>query len=100
MQVQIQIKGLPGSTRLRQFAAERLNAVLRRCADVIEEVTVRLTDINGPDRGGIDKLCRIVLRLKNDAVLVIEELSADIRSAIESAVRRIDRSVPAGAGIG
>lgn len=99
MQVQIQVKGLPGSTTLKQFAAERLKPVLWRCAGVIEEITMRLTDINGPERGGIDKLCRVVLRLKNDTLLVIEEFSADIRSAIESAVRRINQSVSAAAGM-
>ena len=94
MQIQVQVKGLPAATKLRQLAADRLSRVLARFADAIDEVLVRLSDINGPDRGGADKLCRVVLHLKNQAVLVIEELGGDIVQAIERAIRRLDQTVP------
>lgn len=94
MQIQVQVKGLPGATRLRQLAAQRLQQTLGRFADVIEHVRVSLSDINGPDRGGADKLCRVVLHLKGQAILVIEELGRDIVEAIEGAVARLGKTMP------
>ena len=48
MQVQIQVKGLPGSSKLRRFASHKLNVALSRFAHVIRDATMYLSDINGP----------------------------------------------------
>lgn len=93
MQVQVQVKGLPRSAKLRQFAARKLNAALSRFAHVIQEATVSLADINGPERGGVDKLCRVVLRMKNNSFVVIEELGTDIARSIERVTDRVHRSM-------
>ncbi|MEN9428130.1 MAG: hypothetical protein RLZZ220_2479, partial [Pseudomonadota bacterium] len=45
------------------------------------------------DRGGVDKLCRVVLTLRGDAVLVIEELGSNILQAIERAAERLRQRV-------
>ena len=54
---------------------------------------MHLDDINGPDRGGVDKLCRVVLSMKNDSVVVIEELGSDIRQSIDRVSDRLHHSV-------
>ena len=89
MRVQIQVIGLPGSSKLRRFAAQKLDVALACFSDGIEAASVRLRDINGADRGGVDKLCRVVLTLRGDAVLVIEELGSNILQAIERAAERL-----------
>lgn len=93
MRVQIQIKGLPGSSKLRRFAAHKLEVALSRFSHGIQDATVRLNDINGADRGGVDKLCRVVLTMKNSSVVVIEELGSNIVQAIERAADRLHQSV-------
>lgn len=93
MQVQIQVKGLPGSSKLRRFASHKLNIALSRFAHVIQDATMRLADINGPDRGGVDKLCRVVLTMKNDTVVVIEDLGTDIAQVIDRVTDRLLKSI-------
>jgi len=93
MQVQIQVKGLSESSKLRRFAAHKLNVALARFSHVIEKASMHLDDINGPDRGGVDKLCRVVLRMKNDSFVVIEELGSDIRQTIDRVSDRLHHSV-------
>ncbi|MDP1651395.1 MAG: HPF/RaiA family ribosome-associated protein [Rhodocyclaceae bacterium] len=93
MQVQIQVKGLPGSSKLRRFALRKLNVALSRFSHVIQEATIRLADINGPDRGGVDKLCRVVLTMRNNSVLVIEDLGTDIAHTIDRVTDRLHQSV-------
>jgi len=58
----------------------------------VHAVSVRLGDINGP-RGGADKLCRIVVRLKNSSQVVIEELGDDIFQVIDKVADRVHQSV-------
>lgn len=93
MHVQIQVKGLPESSKLRRLASHKLDAALARFAHVVRGASMQLDDINGPNRGGVDKLCRVVLRLRNDSVLVIEELGADIAEAINRAAERLQQNV-------
>lgn len=93
MQMKIQIKGLPRASKLRRIAAHKIDAALARYAHAIEETSVRLDDINGPDRGGVDKLCRVVLRMKDSSVLVIEELGTDVAQVIERVADRLRQSV-------
>jgi ribosome-associated translation inhibitor RaiA len=93
MQMKIQIKGLPRATNLRRVAAHKIDGALARYAHGIQEAIVRLDDINGPDRGGVDKLCRVVLKMKDSSILVIEELAADITQAIERVADRLHQSV-------
>jgi putative sigma-54 modulation protein len=93
MRVQIQIKGLPRAAKLRAFAAHRLEAAIARFADGIQEASMWLGDINGPERGGVDKLCRVVLRLKNNSIVVIEDLGADAARVIDRVIDRLQQSV-------
>jgi len=93
MEMKIQIKGLPHAAKLRRVAAYKIDAALARYAHAIEATSVRLDDVNGPDRGGVDKLCRVVLRMKDNSVLVIEELGADIGRVIERVADRLRQSV-------
>ena len=93
MQVQIQVKGLSESAKLRRFASHKLTVALSRFSHVIEKASMHLDDINGPERGGVDKLCRVVLRMKNDSFVVIEELGSYIRETIDRVSDRLHHSV-------
>ncbi|MBN1854400.1 MAG: hypothetical protein JW829_16840, partial [Pirellulales bacterium] len=48
---------------LQEFIDLRLHFALGRFADIIDRVSIRIEDTNGP-RGGIDKRCRIVVKLR------------------------------------
>lgn len=93
MRVHIQVVGLPGASQLRRFAMQRLDAALSCFSDRIEGASVRLLDINGADRGGVDKLCRIALTLKGHSAVVIEELGSNIQRSVERAAERLRQRV-------
>lgn len=93
MHLQIQVRGLPQAARLRHYAALRLNEALARFRDLVEDARMSLSDINGPERDGVDKLCRIVLHLRGCSVLIIEELGADLAATIDRATERLRQGV-------
>jgi len=98
MEIRIQARGLPRAAQLRQYAGARLKAVLARFADAIAEVTVRMDDINGPERGGVDKLCRAVIRFRDSSLLVVEELGSEMTGVIDRVVERVGRGLARQAG--
>lgn len=93
MYIQVKAKGLPGAAALRQLARQKLQSILAGFSQWIEEVNVQLGDINGPERGGVDKLCRIVVSFKHTAVLVVEELGSDMERVIERVAERLYRNL-------
>lgn len=93
MNVQVQAQGLPRAAVVRQYAGKKIRLALTRFAHLIEGVSVRLSDINGPERGGVDKLCRVVVCLKNHSSLVVEDLGSDIDRAIDRTADRLYRTL-------
>ncbi len=93
MEIQVKARGLPGAAGIRRLAVAHIAAALSGFDDRVEEVTVRLEDTNGPDRGGMDKLCRAVIRFRDSSVLIVEELGRDIGRVVERAARRIREDV-------
>lgn len=91
MQVQVRVKGLPQASRLRTLAAEKLKVALSGFAPAVQEVTVHMHDINGPQRGGVDKLCRVVLRLKDSSFVVIEDLGVHMTEVVDRVTDRVQR---------
>ncbi|MDD3353727.1 HPF/RaiA family ribosome-associated protein [Zoogloea sp.] len=88
MEIQVKAKGLPTAKILREHAQRRIREALGGFGNVVQSVTLRLSDINGPHNDGVDKLAHIVVQLRNRS-FVMEELSADIHSAIDRLAHRI-----------
>ena len=59
----------------------------------LHQVIVRLDDLNGPNKGGVDKLCRVQIPLVGGAVVVIAEVQADLYSAVDKAMERANQSL-------
>ena len=70
----------------------RIKLSLATASDRIKTVSVRLADING-NRGGIDKRCRIVIRLLNLRTIVVEAVDPDLYAAVDMAVGRAKETV-------
>ena len=77
---------------LAEHVRRRLGVVLTRHRDRVKRVGVRIGDENGP-RGGVDKFCRIQVRLLDAPVAVIEDVGVDLYAAIDSAAERVGRVV-------
>ncbi|MDR0933831.1 MAG: HPF/RaiA family ribosome-associated protein [Burkholderiaceae bacterium] len=85
-------KGVKASESLRNYITARLDTVLTRGQKNVQDITIRLTDTNGP-RGGIDKRCQIQVKLPGMSPIVVTGLAADITSAIDMAAQRVSKAV-------
>jgi putative sigma-54 modulation protein len=92
MDVKISGRKLKLDAETRAHVERRLDFALGRFDRRIMGITVRLADLNGP-RGGVDKLCRIDLKLRPTGALMIEERGADVFAAVDSAVRRLSHAL-------
>lgn len=105
MMIAIQARDLSLTQSLRGHVYKRLAFTLGRCSSRVHRVEVRLSDINGP-RGGVDKSCKIKVQLPGKPDIVVEDVQADLYTAIDRAAgragrtlaRRLHRSLPADRG--
>jgi ribosome-associated translation inhibitor RaiA len=80
--------------RLREYIDRHLSFALARFDPAIDYVDVRLGDTNGP-RGGVDKYCRIVVKLRAGAStsVAINDVDENLHAAIARAAARVGRTV-------
>jgi ribosome-associated translation inhibitor RaiA len=92
MRTEIRLRGLPDAVELRSHAQRQLNFHLSRFSGALDEVMLRATDVNGP-KGGLDKRCQILARLKRGGSVTISVSSPDARGAIDHAAERMVRMI-------
>ncbi|MEZ6130501.1 MAG: hypothetical protein R3C59_17585 [Planctomycetaceae bacterium] len=93
MKLELHTSRLAVSRTTQAYTERRLGFALGRFADVVEHVVVTLADVNGP-RGGIDKSCRIRVKLiGRKAPVIVDVLDLEIRAAIDMAAERVGRAV-------
>lgn len=93
MQLSIRSRGFKLTEALSAHITKRFQSALRNASRRIQEVTVRLRDINGSTRGGVDKHCQVELRLADGGTMVIRETDANMYTAIDRAAGRSKRNV-------
>ena len=91
MQVFVRGQGIELTEDVRERAERSLGFALGRFSPRIERVTVRLVDMNGP-RGGVDKRCRIEVKLRSTGRVLIEEIAPSLQRAIDRAADRAARA--------
>lgn len=92
MRYRIQGQDVRITDSLRCEAERHLTFALSRFSPSIQQVRLRLIDMNGP-RGGVDKRCRIVVTMESGATIVVESEDSDPSAAIFMAAERIGRTV-------
>tara|TARA_R110002095_G_scaffold76879_3_gene65806 strand:+ start:2786 stop:3226 length:441 start_codon:yes stop_codon:yes gene_type:complete len=76
-----------GNARIRRYIESEWNQAVERVENWIRNVSITLTDVNGP-RGGISKRCRIILQTQLGAPIIVQETQDRISSAISLAIKR------------
>jgi putative sigma-54 modulation protein len=92
MRLSIFARGFELTEALHDHVSRRAGFALSRYKQVVKQVQIRLSDINGP-RGGDDKQCVFLVDLVGSAPVVIRERDADAYAAIDRAADRVDRAV-------
>ena len=85
-------EGIKPPEELRDFISRRLYFALGRFSPEVQGVTACVGDINGP-KGGLDKRCRIIVKLKGLENVIKEVVADDLKLAVTSAADSVGRSV-------
>lgn len=83
-------QGLLGSFAIDQTNA-KIETAFSKFGDHVKSVEIYLEDVNGP-KGGVDKLCRIIVDLKGFENVVVSAKAASLSKAISTSIRRSQRS--------
>ena len=92
MQLLISGRNFKIGEELREHIDRRVQFALGKFDPEIDRVEVGLSDVNGP-RGGIDKQCRIVAKMRSLGTVVVEDADEDFYAVVSRAADRIGRSV-------
>ena len=92
MKLVISTKNVNLDDTLRKHIEQRIYFAFSRFSPRISRVSVMAEDINGP-RGGIDKRCRIVVKLERSRELTVEGTDTDISAAVATVADRAGRAV-------
>ena len=84
--------GVMRPKHLPDHIERRLRFALSRFAGRIEKIMVFLDDHNGP-KGGVDKVCRVLVKARGCGMIVAAVADADWINAVDRATTRIGRSV-------
>ncbi len=92
LHLSIRSHGFTLTPAIRDYTERRLRFALSHAAGRVTAITVVLSDINGP-RGGRDKCCRVRISVKDQQVMVIDDIQDNLYVAIDRAADRAARTV-------
>lgn len=87
----IRTAGVAVPDDVRESARRKLGAKLGKYAALIERVSVRFEDENGP-RGGVDTVCRIKIVLSGRDSILFEARATSPGEALQLAVQGVERA--------
>jgi putative sigma-54 modulation protein len=91
MKVEVNARHLTLTKSLKNYVKRRLKFALGSKSEQITRVEVTLSDINGP-KGGEDKRCQMLLKIKGQNDVVIEDTQSQLYSAIDRAANRASQT--------
>lgn len=92
MELHIQTRKVNLDDATRDLIQRRINFALDQFDGWVSHVDLTLEDVNGP-RGGVDKVCRILVSLRGGKFVKIEDQDADLISVINRASDRLSQVV-------
>ncbi|HOB76578.1 MAG TPA: ribosome-associated translation inhibitor RaiA [Phycisphaerae bacterium] len=76
------------SEALDAHITERFKSALDQLDHMVQEITVRLEDVNGP-KGGVDKRCHATVYLRAGGTVVVDEVNSDMYAAASLVADRL-----------
>lgn len=92
MQIETRIRSIDLVSALRSYIERRVYFAVGRFDHLVERVTVRVNDLNGP-RGGIDQCCRVRVDLIPAGHIDAREVHEDLWAAVDGAADKVGRSI-------
>ena len=76
----------------RAYIKRRVEARVRKFAASVDEVDVRLADVNGP-KGGVDKVCKARVLMPGLPNVMVERRHQSARAAVDGTMDATERAV-------
>jgi len=92
MNVQISIRHMVASKTIKQMVKDLCHEIHKKY-EYIQNIDVKIEDINGPHKSGIDKRCHLKVRGSNHLVMDINDIDEDITYAIDRAFQHLKKSL-------
>jgi putative sigma-54 modulation protein len=92
MNIQVNFRNIKKSNAAIKRISGRLSLAFARTQDAIQSVSIMVSDVNGP-KGGVDKLCRILIKSAQLPDIVITENQTRISTAIDRCIARARQSL-------
>ncbi len=92
MTVFIHASGIALEEDCRAFVQRRLADAVEHLERRINRINVFFADTNGW-KGGVDKTCRVVIHLRRQSALVIEDRDHDLLALVGRATERVAQAV-------
>ena len=87
------------SAALKAYTERRLRSAFGNVSPTLNEVEVRLSDVNGP-RGGVDKVCAIRVALHKAGVVFVRASGEDAYATVDKAASRLKLAIARRVGRG
>jgi ribosomal subunit interface protein len=87
MQFKVHGANIEVTDAISTHVADRFTAALDNHDGRVQDVTVRLEDVNGP-KGGVDMRCHATIHLRRGDPIIVEEVEDDLYAAISVAADR------------
>lgn len=92
MRLNINFHNIRGDGATIDYVDRRLSFAFSRLNHIVNSTVITVSDVNGP-RGGIDKLCRVVVKASGLRSVVITERQANLRLAIDRGIARASQTL-------
>ena len=92
MTIFIYASGIAMTEDCRSLVESRLAAAVEHFESRVNRINVFFADTNGR-KGGIDKTCRVVIHLRRQPALVVEDRDHDLLALVGRATERVGQAV-------
>ena len=89
MQLFIHAHGIDLSESVIRQTYQKLELALDRLEEDVETIHVYLVDTNGPLLGGVDKSCRIVVQVRKQDCIEMEDIDSRVDAVIDRLTDRL-----------
>ena len=93
MAISVHARGIPLTDSLRNFVEERIEGAISRLGRHGRKVSVTLFDENGPNRGGEDKACRVVVHMTRHGTVVVQDRDVHLNALIDRISDRVSLAI-------
>ena len=89
MQLCIHTHGIDLTDAIKKQTYQKLELALDRLEGQICDIRVTIVDTNGPFLGGVDKACRIEVRIRDQDPIIIEDCDESVDQVIDRITDRL-----------